>query len=335
MSNSKKQNMWAILMRLGVNTNAKPGDCRPYEMEDEFRYHEKLFCDKEIWRKVTEYLPSQGINTVLLDINEGVRLDSHPELAIPGSWEKEELTEEVRRLRKLGLNPIPKFNFSCAHNAWLKEYAYQIGTDTYRQVCEDIVRETIEIFDKPEFFHLGMDNEEADYQKYSPVKIVRSWKQKTEDACALFRVCLEQGVRPWIWLNAKNVEEYGGEERFQTNIPKEVLISNGCYKSVHPADVGEQLVPNTALFNKLDEWGYEQVPLCSRKDWTFNVLQTLRYGKGYVSNESIRGYIIAPWVATMPDYYYELLLNADMLGFAMQTVYPEENVKKGVAHDGI
>lgn len=201
--------MWAILLRLGVNTNAKPGDCRPYEMEDEFCYHEKLFCDKEIWRKVTEYLPEEGINTVVIDINEGVKLDSHPELAVSGSWEKEELKEELRRLRSLGLTPIPKFNFSCAHNAWLKEYAYQIGTDTYRQVCEDIVAETIEIFDNPEFFHLGMDNEETEYQKYSPVQIVRSWKQKTEDALALFNICLEKGVRPWIWLNAKNVEEYG------------------------------------------------------------------------------------------------------------------------------
>ena len=334
MSNHSKEHMWAILLRLGVNTNAKPGDCRPYEMEDEYRYHEKLFCDKEIWRKVTEYLPEEGINTVVIDINEGVKLDSHPELAVPGSWEKEEFKEELRRLRALGLTPIPKFNFSCAHNAWLKEYAYQIGTDTYRQVCEDIVTETIEIFDNPEFFHLGMDNEETEHQKYSPVQIVRSWKQKTEDAIALFNICLEKGVRPWIWLNAKNVEEYGGEERFKANIPKEVLISNGCYMAVHPADVGEKLSSNTALFNKLDEWGYEQVPVCNRKNWAPNILQTLRYGKGEVSEESIKGYIIAPWVPTMPDYYYELLLNADMLGFAMKTVYPEERMKKEGAHDG-
>ena len=333
MSCNKKEKMWAILLRLGVNTNAKPGDCRPYEMEDEFRYHEKLFCDKETWRKVTEYLPTKGINTVVIDINEGVKLDSHPELAVPGSWEKAELKEELRRLRTLGLNPIPKFDFSCAHNAWLKEYAYQIGTPVYRQVCEDIVRETIEIFEKPEFFHLGMDRDDTSHQKYSPVRIVRSWKQKTEDACALFDVCLENGVRPWIWLNAKNVEEYGGEERFKTNIPKEVLISNGCHMSVHPADVDETLSPNTALFNKLDEWGYEQVPVGQRRDWLPNVIQTLRYGKGHVSEKSIQGYMILPAVPTMPDYYYELLFSADLLNFARESVYPEERMKKEGAHD--
>lgn len=332
MCNNEQRKIWAILLRLGVNTEAKPGDCRPYEMEDEFRYHEEIFCDKETFHKVTEYLPTQGINTVLIDIHEAVKLDSHPELAVEGSWSKEDFKKELQRLRELGLNPIPKFNFSCAHNAWLKDYANQVGTDTYRKVCEDIVKEIIEIFDTPEFFHLGMDNEGIEYQSYSPVKIVRSWKQKTEDACALFDICLKNGVRPWIWLNAKNVEEFGGQERFRENIPKDVLISNACYMSVHPADVGEKLAPNTEIFNKLDEWGYEQVPVCNRKNWAPNTVQTLRYGKGQVSEESIRGYLIAPWVPTMPDYYYELLFNADMLRFAMETVYPEESMKKEGAH---
>ena len=326
--------IWAILLKLGVNTNAKPGDCRPYEMEDEFRYHEKLFCDKKTWREVTEYFPTQGINTVIIDINEGVRLDSHPELAIEGSWGKEELREELKRLRELGLTPIPKFNFSCAHNAWLQEYSYQIGTEAYQKVCVDIIKETIELFDKPEFFHLGMDNEDIRYQKYSPVKITRSWKQKTEDAKVLFNTCLEQGVRPWIWLNANNVEEYGGEERFCANIPKEVLISNGCYMAVHPADVGEKESPGTALFGKLGQWGYQQVPFCNRLNWLPNIMQTVRYCKEYVSEDSICGYIINPRVPTMPDYSYELYFNADLLGRAKRNLYSEGQEKKEGAHDG-
>jgi len=334
MSLNNKQKMWAILVRLGVNTNAKPGDCRPYEMEDEFRYHEKLFCDKDVWRKVTEYFPTQAINTVVIDINEGVKFDSHPELAVPGSWDKQELKEELRRLRELGLTPIPKFDFSCANNAWMQEYSYQIGTEVYRQVCEDIIREIIDVFDKPEFFHLGMGGEDNSKQKYSPVRIVRSWKQKTEDACAMFKVCLDSGVRPWIWMNAKNLEEFGGEERFKANVPKEVLISNGCYMSVHPADVDETLAPNTAMFNKLDEWGYEQVPVGARKNWLPNVIQTLRYCKGYVSEERIQGYMIEPGVPTMPDYSYELLFCADLLNFAAESVYPEERMKEEGAHDG-
>lgn len=328
MREKKRPDMRAILLRIGVNTNAKSGDCRPYDMEDEYRYHEKLFFDKKVWHNVTEYLPTQGINTVVIDINEGVKLDSHPELAVPGSLEKADFIEELKRLRSLGLTPIPKFNFSCARNAWLQAYACQVGMPIYRQVCEDIVRETIEIFEHPAFFHLGFDSEDAKYQKYSPVKIIRSWKQKTEDACALFHICLEQGVRPWIWMNAQNLEEFGGEERFCANVPKEVLISNGCYMSVHPADVGETEATSTALFRKLDLWGYEQVPVCNRKNWLPNILQTLRYNRDYVSEKGVRGYIIDPQIATASDYYYELLLNADILGHAMNSIYPVNQVER-------
>lgn len=324
----QEKRIWSIVLKLGVNTNAKPGDCRPYEMEDEFRYHETLFCDKDTWRKVTEYFPTQGINTVVIDICEGVQFDSHPELAVPGSWTKEEFKEEIKRIRELGLNPVPKFNFSCAHNGWLKGYANQVGTDIYRQVCVDIVKETIEIFGKPEYFHLGMDSEGETKQTHNAVKIIRSWKQKTEDALVLFDVCLERGVRPWIWMDAKVLEEYGGEERFCNHIPKEVLVSNRCYMSVHEPDIGEAIAPNTAMFKKLAEWGYEQVPACNRKNWINNVNQTVRYGKEHVSEESIRGYIMIPDCPTMPDYYYELLFNADLLGFAKKSIY-EEAKKEG------
>ena len=200
---SKK--MWAILLHLGSNMWGKPGDCNPCPLEEEMAYHESLYCDKDTWRKVTEYLPQHGINTVVIDMGEAVKLDSHPELAVPGSFEKQEFIKELERLKSMGLTPIPKFNFSCAHNAWMQEYGNMVGTDVYEKVCEDIIRETIEIFDKPEFFHLGLNDENAEYQKYYPVKIVRSAPEKTQAALRLFRVCLEEGVRPWIWADVKTI----------------------------------------------------------------------------------------------------------------------------------
>ena len=61
------------------------------ELDDEQPvFHDFLYCDKEVWRKVTDFLPSCGINTLLIDMGEGVRLDSHPELAVEGSWSKQE-----------------------------------------------------------------------------------------------------------------------------------------------------------------------------------------------------------------------------------------------------
>ena len=317
---SKK--MWAILLHLGSNMWGKPGDCNPCPLEEEMAYHESLYCDKDTWRKVTEYLPQHGINTVVIDMGEAVNLDSHPELAVPGSFEKQEFIKELERLKSMGLTPIPKFNFSCAHNAWMQEYGNMVGTDVYEKVCEDIIRETIEIFDKPEFFHLGLNDENAEYQKYYPVKIVRSAPEKTQAALRLFRVCLEEGVRPWIWADVKTIEEFGGKKKFQENIPKEVLVSNRCRMGVRRVE-GEEM-PGTALYHELDEWGYEQVPTCHRWSWKYNVKETLRYCKEYVADENIRGYMISSWLLTVPEHYYGLLFDADLLCEAKEMIYPEE-----------
>ena len=40
-----------------------------------------------------------------------------------GSWEPDRFREELRRLRGLGIEPIPKLNFSGCHDLWLKDYS--------------------------------------------------------------------------------------------------------------------------------------------------------------------------------------------------------------------
>ena len=68
---------------------------------------------------------------------------------------------EIKRLRGLGLEVIPKCNFSCGHSAWMKDYAYMVGTETYYKFCDDVVAELIDLFDTPRFFHLGLEEEDA------------------------------------------------------------------------------------------------------------------------------------------------------------------------------
>lgn len=317
-----KQKMWATLLHLGSNMWGKPGECHHYVQEDSIVYHDKLYCDMEVWHKVTEFLPQCGFNTVLVDVGEAVRLDSHPELAVSGSLTKEEMKKELQRLRDLGLTPLPKFNFSCTHNGWLGDYNRMIGTKEYTKVCRDIVEEVIEIFDKPEFFHLGFEEENVEYQKYYPVKIERSWKQKTEDAKMLFDVCLKNGVRPWIWVDPQSIQGFGGTERFLENVPKEVLISNWWYADIYYD--GENERPGTKLYRQIDEWGYEQVPTCSTWTCIHNPKQTLKYCKEYLKDELVRGYMTAPWIMTREENYHGLLGDSHIFGQAKKSVYESE-----------
>ena len=315
----QKQKMWTFMIKLGSNMWAKKDGDRPYFTEHEFCYHDEVLCDKRVWRKITDFLPSCGINTVLIDVGEGIKLDSHPELANPGSWEKAEVIEELNRLRSMGITPIPKLNFSCAHNAWLKDYCYMVGSELYSKVCKEVLLEVMEIFDYPEFFHLGLEEETYDNQKYSPVATVRKPQKMVKDARALIDTCLEKGVRPWIWLDSSCIRGYGGEEAFLANIPKETLISCWHYGLCYHKTLPE----NVELYKKLGEWGYEQIPTCSTWEFYINARQTMRWCKEFVKPESIKGYLMAPWIFTIPDNYYGLKDAAYLFGQAKKLIYPD------------
>lgn len=314
--------MWSFLIHFGSNMWGKKGAKESYYDFDNI-YHDKLFLDRQTWREVTDFLPQCGINTLLIDMGEGVKLDSHPELAVEGSWEKAEFKRELDRLRKMGLTPIPKLNFSGEHNAWLQDWARMLGTERYYQMTQEVIEEVIELFDTPEFFHLGLDGEGRGKIDDTPFTTIRNAPQFTADANKLFKICMDQGVRPWIWMHADDLEnQFGGAESFCANIPKEVLISNCYYSGGFGAEQNEKWV---GMYNRLAEWGYEQIPCCSTQIEIMNTRQTLKWCRDMEkSQDSIRGFITAPWLLTIPDNIYGLMNGAWVLGAAKEVFYPNE-----------
>ena len=319
-----KPEIWAYLIHLGTNCWRQKGQASSrFRDEEDAIYRDKLYCDKETWNKVTAFLPTCGINTLLIDVADAVQYERHPELAVEGAWTKAELKEELARLRMLGLNPIPKCNFSCGHDAWLGEYSYMVGTEAYNQCCKDIVEELIEVFDTPAFFHLGLEEEDAVNQSNQSVIVVRSVEKKTEDALFLFDVCRSKGVRPWIWIDNGTINAFGGAEAFCANIPKDVLLSNWYYNQVrNEPDVMEK---NKAakLYKDCGDWGYEQVPTSSTWCWHLNSKETMRFCQKHVDPASIKGFMTAPWQFTVPKKYYALLNDAFTFGNAKADIYGE------------
>lgn len=316
-----KPKMWGILLQLGSNMWAKADHENMYD-DERRNYRDYLYCDMNVWRQVTDFLPSCGINTLLIDMGEAVILDSHPELAVKGSLTKSEFRQELNRLRALGLTVLPKYNFSCGQNAWMKEYAYMVGTETYNRFCEDVVRETIELFDRPAFFHLGLEEESEAAQKGQGVIICRSPKKKMADAKRLFSVCAEYGVRPWIWVDPDTITAFGGEEVFRREMPKDVLLSNFYYEFI--SGTYERVPDEVKLYEKIGEWGFEQVPTSSTWSAFLNSKDTMRFCKNYVKPESLRGFMTAPWLYTEPNSLYGLLNDAFRFGNAKKAIYGEE-----------
>ena len=96
------------------------------------------FSDKA-WNMLVEDMVAKKMNMVVVDLGEFPVYPSHPELALPGSRKPDWIRGEVRRLKSLGLEPIPKLNFSAGHDAWLGEYSRMLTTKPYYQACRDVI----------------------------------------------------------------------------------------------------------------------------------------------------------------------------------------------------
>jgi len=298
----------AFLIHLGSNMWAKK-DRIPsgFRHEEDSTYKTKMYCQKDVWTKVTDFLPSCGFNTLIIDIGEGVRLDSHPEIATEGAWTKAELREELARLRALGLTPIPKFNFSCGHSAWMQDYAYMVGTKIYDDFCRDIVEETIELFDNPLYFHLGLEEEDYKSQATNHIAIIRTPAKKTKDALALFDICRAHGVRPWIWADFAS---FGGPEAFAAQVPKDVIISTWYYGIIRDGTPEENLPESVKMMRTTVDLGYDLVPTASTWSWHLNTKDLMMYCRDHLPQEHIMGYMTASWLLTCEKNYYGLLNDA-------------------------
>ena len=79
-----------------------------------------LRAKEDVWRDCIDAMKTNGFNMVVIDLGEALAYPSHPELAVKGTWSVEKMRRELDRLRGMGIEPIPKLNFSTTHNAWMK-----------------------------------------------------------------------------------------------------------------------------------------------------------------------------------------------------------------------
>ena len=187
--------IWANLLHL--STNMWVDYERPRGAPEGSYYDPSLRFDTHLWDDLTERMVAAGMNMVVIDLGEGVRYRTHPELAVRGSWAPARLRRELGRIRKRGLEPIPKLNFSTAHDAWLGPYARCVSTEPYYAVCRDLVREVIDLFDQPRFFHLGMDEEDAVHQRLYDYAVMRQHDLWWHDVELLISHVRGGGSRPW------------------------------------------------------------------------------------------------------------------------------------------
>ena len=269
----------------------------------------ELRSKDDLWRKATDHAAAKGLNMIVIDLGEGLVYPSHPELSIKGSWSPEKMRDEIARLNALGLEVIPKLNFSTTHNGWLKQYRRMLSTPTYYKVCEDIIADVAEIFDRPRFFHIGFDEETASHQNGSRRCLyisVRKGEFWWYDFLHIVRTVEKNGMRAWTW------SDFGWDHPdFYTRCPKTVLMSNWYYDESYG---GFELAENKTSCHKrlkgfydLDKAGFEQVP-CGT-NWAGWKRKKLNIGaddvigklvklcRRDVSKQLLKGFLMAPWAS--------------------------------------
>ncbi len=322
MANKNKDTIWAALLHFGLNMwNDQPikeyKNFTPYELSLE-SVADHLRFDEDVWRRVTGHMAEAGMNMVVIDVGEGIQLKSHPELAVKGSWTIERFRAELDRLRKIGLEPIPKLNFSAAHDIWLKDYSRMLSTPEYYRVCEDVIAEVGEIFDKPRFFHLGYDEENWKCQRFMLYAAVRQGEHWWHDFLKISGYAEKRRMRPWIWSDYS----WEHEEEFLRRMPRSVLQSNWYYGLGFEGDHDPRTRARTKIrcdmYGKLADAGFDEIPCGSNHDTDKNFGVMVPFCDKVIAPERLKGFMTAPWFATVPYMEKRLLRAVDQVEAAMK-----------------
>ncbi|MBQ7096917.1 MAG: hypothetical protein IJN96_02485 [Clostridia bacterium] len=310
-SNNK---MWAILVHLSMSMW--------YEKYDELPF------DDGMWDYIVEESAKVGVNTIVLDVGDGIEFGSHPEIACKGAWTRGRVRKEVARCKNLGIALIPKLNFATHHDIWLGPYHRMVSTPEYYRVCDDLIKEVYELFDHPEYIHIGMDEEDEKHVRKDELAVYRQGELFWHDIRFYVDSVADTGAKAWMWSCPlfDHPEEY--KKHFE---PDEVILSPWYYNALRKehwtpvssrqeyvtyynegdyAKMGIEYVeqdPFLVNFRNLAlplmEEGYLYVPCASViNKCDYNTSDLVEYFRDNAPDNQIVGYITAPWYKTMPEF---------------------------------
>ena len=304
MNSTGRDFIWAGLFHMGMNM------WRDYQAEDHLRF------DEAVWRRLTGRMVEVGMNMVVIDLGEAIKYPSHPEIAVKGSWEIDRFRKELARLRAMGLEPIPKMNFSASHDVWLGEYHRMISTEPYYRVCSDLIRDVAEIFDHPRFLHLGFDEEFTELQGKYLYSVARQGDLWWHDLLWFVKETEKAGMRPWIWSDYP----WHHHDEFYKRMPRSVLQSNFYYSASFDMETlkaktrtGRRVIM-VKTYEELDRAGFDQIPCGSNWECDTNFAGTVAYCRRICSPERLKGFLMTSWLQTLPENEKKNLEAVDQVG---------------------
>ena len=288
---NNKEFIWSYLLQLGSNMWNEEGNTRMREGRSNQDAYPVLRFDRKLWDSYVLDLKAAGVNTLIIDLGEAMYFESHPELAVAGSWSHDQMRAEVEKLKALGFEVVPKLNFSACHDAWLKDYSRMLSTPIYYQVCSDVIKEVCDVF-KPKYFHIGMDEETAGHQAYFDYVVVRQFDLWWKDFYYLVSCVEREGARAWIWSDYI----WNHTDEFIKKMPKSVVQTNWYYSSTFAKDeCDEKRWHRIECFDILSENGYDQVPAGSVFSCRENLELLTQYCNEHIAPANFMGMMQTSW----------------------------------------
>ncbi|MBR4994894.1 MAG: family 20 glycosylhydrolase [Alistipes sp.] len=338
---AKMGDIRALLLHLGSNMwcdyptemmgAPAPESAKTLDVKPEF----SLVWPDEMWRKVTDRAAAAGVNMIVIDLGEGVFYPSHPELAVEGTWSVEKMQTEIKRLNSLGIEVVPKLNFSTTHNGWMGDYSHMVSSKPYYRMCEEVISDVVEIFGHPRFFHIGFDEERSSFQEGQDFQYIctRKGEYWWQDFLHIVREVEKHGSRPWMWC------DFGwNSDEFYERCPKSVIQQNWFYDECHGGFDPETNTTSDAkilkAFKKLDDAGFDQVP-CGTNwiGWGRRELgldaddvigKLVKFGRENISKEHLLGFMMGTWEIyawpnmTREEHFQKIFEGIDLFEEAMK-----------------
>ena len=304
---AKKDFMWANLVLLGSNMWTEEGNTKGREHRSNSCASPVLRFERDTWDKYMEYQRINGVNTIIIDIGEAMFYESHPELAVEGSFTHDQMRAEIAKLRAMGFEVVPKLNFSATHDIWLKDYSRMLSTPIYYQVCKDIINEVCDVF-KPKYFHIGMDEENAELQRNFYFAAVRQGELWWHDLYYLVDCVEKNNVRAWIWAD----RIWSHPDEFVKKMPKSVLCSCWYYNGEFQNPQGEDAM-RLKGYEDLDKHGFDQVPTGSNWGAKDNFVKLTKYCAEKFNPDLQLGMMQTAWERITEPWMPQINHSVDML----------------------
>ena len=275
--------------------------------------------EQSVWDAAVKKMAEQNINMVVMNLDDSVMWRSHPEIALRNSWTPERLREELAKIRKLGIEPIPLLNFSATHDAWLGKYSRMVSTQPYYQVCRDLIAEAIEIFDTPRFIHFGMDEETYGHQQHFDYIVIRQNEQWWGDLYFYFAEAMTRGVRPWVWSDYV----WNHPDTFFKMMPKYVVQSNWYYGEEFDLNqLGDREKTYVKAYIDLAAEGYDQIPTASNDGIIYggnnnkSIGNTVDFCSQHIPDKHLIGFLQSMWMPTIEKFRPNIIQTIELTGEA-------------------